>query len=158
MDLTRACQRMVRRYPGGTRALAARMDMSDTTLNHKASPTYSGQFFSPEEVQQLTDETDDNDFLNTFCAHRGGMFMPATEGMDRLTNGELVVVMRETSQFVSALADARSKRSHGGEHITDNELNEIEREAAEAIAAIQESVRRARADNAAAKPAHMRAA
>jgi hypothetical protein len=158
MDLTRACQRMVRRFSGGTRALAVLMDMSDTTLNHKASPTYPGQFFSPEEVQQLTDETNDNDFLNTFCAHRGGMFMPVAEGKDGLTDGELVVVMRETSQFVSALADSRSKRSPGAEHVTDNELSEIEREAAEAITAIQECVRRARSDNAAAKPAYMRAA
>lgn len=68
MDFTRALQRMVRRYAGGSAALAARMDMSTTTLSHKASPTYEGQFFSPEEVAQLIDETGDRGYLNTLAA------------------------------------------------------------------------------------------
>jgi hypothetical protein len=142
---------MIRRFPGGSASLAARMGMSPTTLAHKASPTDPRQFFSPEEVMELTEETNDNDFVNAVCAARGGMFMPTAEGLDGLTDDKLVEVMRECSQFVSALADARTKASPGGRNVTANELNEIEREAAEAIAVIQEGVRRARADHQAAK-------
>lgn len=155
MDFTRALYRMIRRYPHGSKALAASMDMSPTTLAHKASPTYPTMFFSPEEAMQLTEETDDNDFVNAVCAARGGMFMPVAGGLDGLTDNQLVAVMRECSQFVSALADARGKASPGGKAVTANELAEIEREAAEAIAVIQEGVRRARADHHAAKPAHV---
>lgn len=155
MDSTRALQRMVRNYAGGTEALAALMGMSPTTLRHKASPTYPTQFFSPEEIEQLTDETNDNDYLNGLCAHRGGMFMPMHLGCDALSDQELVVVMREASQFVTALAESRSSHGPAGRNITDNELAEIEREGSEAIAAIQEAIRRARADNASAKPSYL---
>lgn len=158
MDFTRALQRMVRRYAGGSAALAARMDMSVTTLSHKASPTYEGQFFSPEEIVQLTDETNDNDSVNKLCEHRGGIFMPMSTALADLTDPELAVVMRETAEFVTAMAKSKTKLSPGGTRTTANELADIEREAAEAIAAIQEAVRRARADHMAAQPAHLRAA
>jgi len=154
MDFTRALQRMVRRFPGGSASLAARMDMSPTTLAHKASPTYPTQFFSPEEAMLLTEETADLDFVNAVCAAAGGMFMPtARPELDALSNDELVALMRETSHLMTALADARSKAGPGGAAVTANELARIEAEAADAVAAIQECVRRARADRQAAQPA-----
>ncbi len=158
MDLTRALQRMVRRFPGGTNALAAMLDMSPTTLLHKASPTDARQWFSPEECLSVTEATDDNDFLNALCTARGGMFMPVTADLQGLVDGDLVNVMREASQFIGKLADARSKSSPGGEDITANELAAIEAEGADAIAAIQEAIRRARAEHDSSKPRHLRAA
>ena len=155
MDYTRALYRMIHRYGPGTKALAACLDMAQNTLAHKASPTYPTMFFSPEEAMQLTEETNDNDFVNTVCAARGGIFMPIPKGLDTLSDGELVVVMRETAHFAAAVADARCSAGAGGASVTANELAEIEKEAADAISAIQECVRRARAEHQAAKPASL---
>jgi hypothetical protein len=153
---------MVRRYPGGSAALAARMDMSPTTLAHKASPTYEGQFFSPEEVVQLTDETGDNDFLNSLAAHRHCIVLPMPQldhsGMDDVCTEALITCIQQFAEFSGVSAKALSPASPGGRRVTDNEQAELEREAAEAIAAIQEMVLRSRALNQERKPAHLRAA
>ncbi len=133
MDTTRALKRAVDQYPGGTAALAALMDMSPTTLRHKANPHDSKQFFSPEEALQLQLETGDHGALQVDAAVLGYVLLrnPAALSTDeaaQLING----TVREFSEFLtectSTLADGR---------VTANELRAVDDELASAIAQMQ---------------------
>lgn len=156
MDITRALQRAVRAFPHGTKALAAALGMSETTLNHKVSPTYPTQFCSPEEMLLLMQETGDKGALLALADGLDCMVLPLpsmrADGVHECTL-KLLDAVREFSEFTGVTAESAER-----EGISDNELERIEAEGAEAIAAIQRLMAWAAANNAKRKPSHLRVA
>ncbi|MBA4341166.1 MAG: hypothetical protein C0423_03315 [Methylibium sp.] len=155
MDITRSLQRAVRDFPHGTKALAAALDMSPTTLSHKVSPTYPTQFCSPEEMLEIMRETGDNGPLVALADAVGCMVLPlpalSADGTDECTR-KLLDAVKEFSDFTQATAESAAE-----DGISDNELQRIEAEGAQAIASIQKLMAWAAAKNAERKPAHLRA-
>lgn len=156
MDITRALQRMVRRYPNGTAAVAAAMGLSETTLNHKVSPTYQTQFCSPEEMLLLSDITGDDDALNVFASARRKLLLDMPDigaAGEQICTQRLLKAVSEFAEFASETA--KSAQAGG---VTDNARARVEKEAAEAMAAIQHVVAWVAAANLKDKPAQLRVA
>ena len=155
MDITRALQRAVRDFPHGTKALAAALDMSPTTLLHKVSPTYPTQFCSPEEMLEIMRETGDTGPLVALADAVGCMVLPlpalSADGSDECTR-KLLDAVKEFSDFTQAMVESVEK-----DGINDNELQRLETEGAQAIAAIQKLMAWAGAKNTERKPAYLRA-
>lgn len=148
MDLTLALQRAVRGYPLGTDALAARLCLSVTSLNHKVSPTYPGAHASPEEMTEIQEVTGDHSALHAMAARLGYVALAVPQAADAEDSSAmaLAATVREFSDFASAAASGMADN-----RVTGNELAQIEREAGEAIAAINRLVGLAAAVHAAAQ-------
>lgn len=141
MDITLALQRAVRNFAHGSAALAARLGMSVHTLNHKVSPTYSSAECSVEEAAEICEVTGDMGPLHAFAARLQHVAMPAALGVDVGDQAahQLAETVREFGEFVSATATAVADG-----RVSRNELATVERDGAEAIAAINALVQIAR--------------
>lgn len=149
MDITLALQRAVRGFPHGTAALAARLKMSESTLNHKVSPTYPGSGCFPEEAAEICEATGDMGALHAIAARLRHVAMPVPDLGDETDTSvlRLAATVREFGEFVSQVAGALADN-----RVTGSELANIEREAAQTLAAINHLVQLARRVHEAAKP------
>lgn len=150
MDLTLALQRAVRGYALGTEALAAAMRLSATTLNHKVSPTYGGSHVSPEEAADICELTGDVGFLHALAARLGHVALAVPQSAGAATPGA-VALAQSVQQFGDFASAAAGSLADG--RVTGNELADMEREAAEAMAAINQLVAIARSLREAGLPA-----
>lgn len=148
MDVTLALQRAVRGFAHGTAALAARMRISETSLSHKVSPTYPGAHCSPEEALEIMEATGDHSALHVQAKRLQYVLLPApaAEASRRGT----VALVQAVKEFGELAASAAESLDDGC--ITANELARLQREAAEAQAAIQELMRVAQAMHRAGVP------
>lgn len=148
MDITIALQRAVRGFEHGSAALAARLDMSVTSLSHKVSPTYPTAHCSPEEVIEIMQVTGDHGPLHAMASALGYVLMPAPT---HLSDDETVVALtRAVKEFGEFIAEAGADLQDG--RISDNELARIEREGAQALASIQRLLSVVSGINQAGKP------
>lgn len=138
MDITRALYRAVHGYPRGTEALAACLAMPRTSLLHKVNPQYPGAHCSPEEAVQIQLETGDHAAHHAQGSMLGYIHLPAPQLIERgdATAQALAASVREFGEFV-----ARAATDLADGRCTGNELAAIEREGAEAIAAIHALMR-----------------
>lgn len=149
MDITIALQRAVRSFEHGTPALAARLGISQTSLLHKVSPTYPTAHCSPEEAVEIMQVTGDHGALHAMAGPLGYVLLPAPalHGQGESASA-LARTVAEFGEFAvataSALADGR---------VSDNERARIEREASEALAAIEQLLLIAARINRQGKPA-----
>lgn len=148
MDLTIALQRAVRGFEHGTAALAARMGLQLTSLYHKVSPTYPTSHCSPEEMLEIMQITGDHGALQALAGNLGYVLLPAPDlAADTPCTLALAQSVQEFGEFA-----AESARGLADGRISDNELARIEREGAQALAAIQELMRVAARVHQAGKP------
>lgn len=135
MDVTIALQRAVQGFALGTAALAARLNTSVHSLNHKVSPTYPGAHCSPEEALAIMQVTGDHGALHAQAMLLGYVLLPTPQAGD--AHGETAMALassvREFGEFV-----ARAAGDMADGRCTANELADIQREGAEAQAAIQQ--------------------
>lgn len=150
MDITRALYRAVHGYPKGTEALAACLAMPRTSLLHKVNPQYPGAHCSPEEALQIQIETGDHGAHHAAGELLGYIHLPAPRDVVRSDETALALAasVREFGEFVTRVA-----ADLGDGRCTGNELASIEREGAEAIAAIHVLMRIAAAMHRAGVPA-----
>lgn len=148
MDLTLSLQRAVRGFALGSEALAARLRLSVTSLNHKVSPTYAGAHASPEEAAEICEVTGDHGFLHALSARLGYVALPVGVGQEHGSMQALAETVREFGELASAAASGMADG-----RVTGNEMACIDAEAAEAIAAITRLVECARALHRASMPA-----
>ena len=153
MDITIALQRAVRAFPLGTKALAARLGISETSLSHKVSPTYLTAHCSPQELLEIMEVTGDHGPLNGLAEALGYVLMPSPSAVDgdAPPARALARSIREFGEFISTAADAVDDG-----RVTANELSRIEREGADALAAIQHLLRAARELHEQSVPASLR--
>lgn len=149
MDVTLALQRAVKAFPHGSDALAARLRISTTSLLHKVSPTYPGAHCSPEEALAIMEATNDHGALHAMAGQLGYVLLPMPGGEE--AGGQiathLATTVREFGEFV-----AEAARDLGEGKCTTNELARVEREGAEALAAIQQLLSLAQQLHAAGRP------
>lgn len=140
MDITLALQRAVRGFPLGTDALAAHLGISVHSLNHKVSPSYREAHCSPAEMLAIMEATGDHGALHAMAGQLNYVLVPAAlRGVQADETAQaLAETVREFGEFVSVAAGDLADGV-----CTANELGDIEREATEALAAIQKLVSRA---------------
>lgn len=148
MDITIALQRASRNFEHGTAALAARLGMSITSLSHKTSPTYPGAHCSPEEMLELMQVTGDHGALHAMAVQLGYVLlpMPAMESQAECT----ITLASAVAEFGEFIAEAAKDLADG--RVTDNERARIEREGAQALAAIERLLQVAARINREGKP------
>lgn len=154
MHITDALYRAAHNYPhGGIEALATRMGISPSSLAHKVSPTYPTAHCSPGEMAQIMELTGDHSALQALADRLGYLLVPLPQGEAGAGFAqELATTVHEFGQFI---AEASQDLADG--RVTDTELRRIEREGAQALAAIQQLMALAGRINLEAKPAALRA-
>jgi hypothetical protein len=136
---------LARAYPGGAKALALRMEMNPTTLSHELRGQGSAKL-GLEDAAALTALSGDLRILEAWNAEHGLVVIrvphldskPAGECMDKLSN-----TAKEFSELVTEVA-----RDLGDGRLSDNEMADIERQAADLLAATHALLAAARALNA----------
>jgi len=152
MDITRALQRAVRGYPHGTKALAAALDCSETTLNHKVSPTYAQAHCSPEEAADIMEVTGDHSALFALADRLHYVMLPRPEACegDGPVATVLAAVIADFGRLVTEAAQDLADCT-----VSDNELARMQGEGARAQAAIQALLGLAARMNASSRPVQL---
>ena len=151
MSVLDSVRRLCRRYPGGVEAVAQRLGKSPATLRHElaGAPGYKLGLLDVEEVLLIA---------------KGARVDAYMEPLDVLVNtlaGDdapeisiaVLDAMGRTSKEFADLCARTSEALHGDGYISDNELRDIEREAAELMSALR-TLRQAAAANNRACNAH----
>ena len=136
---------LARAYPGGAAALALRMRKNPTTLNHELVGQGSAKL-GLEDAATITALTGDLRVLEAWNAEHGLVVIrmpqlptgPVGSCLDKLSS-----TAREFSELVTEVA-----ADMGDNRLSDNELQRIEREAAELLAAVHQLLGAARELNA----------
>ncbi|WP_298235897.1 phage regulatory CII family protein [uncultured Azohydromonas sp.] len=153
MDINDAPRYLARKYPGGAAALAFRMGMSSSTLQHQLDPNCPGHKLGWDTAVEMSVLADDPVMLNAFAAALRRMTLPLP---DVSLAGECVLqgvaqVTRELGDYLAHVSEALADGQ-----VSDNELRHCERELGQLIAAGQHLQALLHARNQAAKPAHER--
>lgn len=131
MNITDALFCSVQTYPGGSAALAPRLDMSEHSLRHKVSPTYAGAHVSPEEMVAIQVLTRDLRPLHAHATQLNCMVLPLAMPIDDAECAyKAAATIKEFGEFVTQVSLGMSDNT-----ITANELRRIERSYAEMLAA-----------------------
>jgi hypothetical protein len=136
---------LARAYPGGAAALALRMRKNPTTLSHELRGEGSAKL-GLEDAAALTALSGDLRILEAWNAEHGLVVirMPHLENREA---GECLKKLSETAkEFSELVTEVAGDLSDG--RVNDNELRDIEREAAELLAATHALLAAARALNA----------
>ena len=158
MNVTAALYRATHGYASGVAHLANYLGISEHSLQHKVSPTYTGAHCSPDEVVAICEVTGDLGPVQAMAARLGQMLlpMPSASGVQTDLARRLAGTCREFGEFVSEISGDLADVT-----VTQTELRRIEREAGELIAEVHALLTHATALAAAAgRPVgtHLRAA
>ncbi|MPS27576.1 MAG: hypothetical protein E2576_11085 [Alcaligenaceae bacterium] len=124
MNVTDALYHAVHDYPGGAEALAVRMGISASSLQHKVNPRYPTAHCSPEEMVEIVELTGDTGPLIAI-AHRLRAvvtFLPALA--DECDDGLMSRTAEACREFGELIAEVGEAVADG--RVTDNELRRVE--------------------------------
>ncbi|SCX93166.1 hypothetical protein SAMN05216420_101369 [Nitrosospira sp. Nl5] len=79
MSINDVIYRIAHGYPGGIKALAARMDKSPAVLQNKVNPNCDTHHTYAEEAAQIADLADSDDLAKEYCARRNMACFHITE-------------------------------------------------------------------------------
>lgn len=147
-----AAYHVVHDYPGGSPSLAPRLNKSPTTLSHEVTATGTAKLGLLDAVK-LTGFSGDLRILQAWALHAGQMLLPLPS-VDGTSDECLNHVSSSAKEFAELVSEAALSLSDG--HISDNEMDRIEREAGELFAAVHGLLKSMRERNQAGKPAHER--
>ena len=155
MNILDSVRRMTRSYPGGTDAVALRLDKSPSTLEKelRGAPGFKLGADDAAEISAMCIELGTEHamaYATAIAAHSGCMLVPLPAGLE-LDADECMRAIAETSrESAELIAEALAAAADG--KISDNELAKVDRSCGELVAALQ-SLRRVMAErNQAAKP------
>lgn len=135
MSVLDSVRRLCRRYPGGVEAVAQRLGKSPATLRHElaGAPGYKLGVVDMEEVLFLAKSARVDAFMEPL-----DVLVNNVEGLDDLPAISIAVLdaMGRTSKEFADLCARTSEALHDG-RVSDNELRDIEREAAELMSALR---------------------
>lgn len=160
MQILDALSRAIDHYPGGRPSVALRLDKSDEVFRKELSgrsPNHKLGVLDAAMAVRMCIEAGTphaHDYATAVAAECGGRFEPVKAGESNASPVQRVSsLVRETSDVATVVIESMADGC-----ISDNELAVIEREIAEAEAVLQQLRTSARANNAASKPIHLRAA
>ena len=141
-------------YPGGSRALAARLDKNPWSLMHELHETGTAKLGLKTAVQ-ITARTGDLRILNAFAEECSCVVLPIPERMHVEGEDSLQLLASLASEFndvvqayVTAMADG---------HVSRNELDHLTRQWSELVAVGQHMVTHAQTLAAETEARHIRA-
>lgn len=133
MSVKLAIYRAVHNHPGGAEALAPQMKLSPNTLRHMADPkkaTHGWSFRRWDELIALTGTGP----LEAHCIEHGGFFLPMRSA-GAAPHTTLLKCMHRLAKEYGDLPRVIEQALKGDGRISDNELNKIEHEFEEMVAA-----------------------
>lgn len=136
MDILDAACHTAHDYPGGTNALAQRMDVNPNTLAHKIDPSKTTHLLGLKEAVLMQKFSGDKRITHAMCAALGGVFIEI-ESND--LGCSLKEVSRMISEFGETINEIQSSVSDGV--VTKNEMARCEKEVAELLAAANNALR-----------------
>jgi hypothetical protein len=153
MSVMDAARNVAEDYPGGARAVAARIDKNETTFSHELNET-GGAKLGLVTAVKMTNRTKDLRILNAFAAEAGCMVLPLPEALNVDGNDAMHLVSRLAGEFNDVVQ--RFVSAVGDGEVTGNEVEAIRREWSELQAVGQKVVSYAEALHQAGKPEHLR--
>lgn len=117
-------------YPGGARALAARLQVNPAVLSHKLNPNDSTNHLTVRDLESIMTLTNDYRALHTLCIDHGHVAMLMPSVVDNKDIAEAIV--KTCDEFADYLKSVTSSLSD--KKITRNELRVIRKELAEMVA------------------------
>jgi hypothetical protein len=159
MNSKDALRLMVASYPGGREVLAVRLGITDELLRKELSgaPSHKMGADRAEQISDFCIEAKSEHcyaYVNALNASKGLMLaLPVIDmaGKQDIRSG-MASMLKECSDAVVALTKALADDT-----ISDNELREVRREVLELFSVTQHVLNGAESNNAASKPAHVRA-
>ncbi len=142
MNQADALYTVARAYPGGLEALALRMNMSVNVLRNKLRPNIDTHHVTSEEeslIIEFCEEASVKEALQPLIAKnwRHGLIAFPAPPVDQLSNEDLTQLLCRTMKEFSDLTTTASAALADG-RVTKGELDDLDREAQEALAAIWE--------------------
>lgn len=149
-----AAYHVVHDYPGGSVSLAPRLNKSPTTLSHEVTATGTAKLGLLDAVK-ITAFSGDLRILQAWAVEAGQMLVALPVMADQ-SDECLAMVSSTAKEFSDLLAAAAEGLADGA--VSDNEVDRIEREAAELFSAVHALLKAMRDRNQAGKPLHERRA
>lgn len=154
MSVLDSVRRLCRRYPGGVEAVAQRLGKSPATLRHElaGAPGYKLGVVDMEEVLLIAKGARVDAFMEPL-----DVLANSLDGDDSAVpeiSTAVLDAMGRTSKEFADLCARTSEALHGDGRISDNELRDIEREAAELMSALRTLRQAAAANNRACNAYH----
>ena len=128
--------------------------VTESSLQKKVNMRYPGAHCSPEQALRIMELTGDHGMLFEQCQRLGyvAMALPQlADGGDKSVLESMTTTIREFSEFMAEIS-----KDLADKNVNDNELQRIEKEGSEALAAIQQLIAFAQQKNADAKPVAVR--
>lgn len=149
-----AAYHVVHDYPGGSVSLAPRLNKSSTTLSHEVTATGTAKLGLLDAVK-ITAFSGDLRILQAWAVEAGQMLVALPVMADQ--SDECLAMVSSTAKEFSDLLSAAAEGLADGK-VSDNEVDRIEREAAELFSAVHALLKAMRDRNQAGKPLHERRA
>lgn len=138
MNALDALRRMVANYPGGRAALATRLNKSDEVLRKElsgVSPSHKMGLADAEEIASMCREAGSAEAhaLGTVFSFNAGMLaLPeAQPGAEKCLSKSAAIAVRECADVLMATTMAKADNN-----VSDNDKRVVQREIAEAVAAL----------------------
>lgn len=136
MDVMTAAFGLVNDYPGGAVALAHVVGKNPATLSHEVNPNYPAAKFGLADAAKLSAFTDDRRIAAALASQVGCMLLPLPDvRMDCTSFGAVARLAQEFSDLVQVV----STTVEDGK-VSPNELDRVQREAAQLVAAVEATV------------------
>jgi hypothetical protein len=145
MTLRDQAYNLARAYPGGAEALALRMKKNPTTLSHELRGQGTAKL-GLEDAAAMTDLSGDLRILEAWNADMGLLVIRMPEPKDGPAGSCLDKLSQTAREFSELVAEVAGDLGDG--KLNDNELQRIEREAADVLAAVHALLGEARSLNA----------
>ena len=145
MTLRDQAYNLARAYPGGAEALALRMKKNPTTLSHELRGQGTAKL-GLEDAAAMTDLSGDLRILEAWNANMGLLVILMPEPKDGPAGSCLDKLSQTAREFSELVAEVAGDLGDG--KLNDNELQRIEREAADVLAAVHALLGEARSLNA----------
>ncbi len=131
MNITDAAHKTVKDYPGGSEALAPRIDMSAAVLRNKVNPNNTTHHLTLAEASEIMGVTGDHRMLHALAAEHGYTLQQMGEPASGSMLGCLLAASAAKGDLAEILTEALADN-----RITPNEAADIARACAAVQAAI----------------------
>lgn len=154
MDVITAACNVAEDYKGGARQLAADIDRNPTTFSHELNETGVAKLGLRTAVK-MTKRTKDLRILYAFACEMGQMCVPLPDML--MVEGDLTMqgLGRVAKEFGDVVQEISAAAADG--EVSANEMQRVERQWGELVAAGQQLLAHMRARHEAARPGHLRA-
>jgi hypothetical protein len=140
MSINDVLYRLVHSYPGGVKAVAARMGKNAAVLQNKINPNCETHHPYAEDAAVIADITDSDDVADYYCERRNRVSIPVTQHQGASDMELLDLIISMENEKAEMLEVIRKSLQDG--MIDASEAQRIRKEYLELVAAIAELISR----------------